>query len=660
MVSNQQGAFIKGRNIQEQVALASEMTNEIDIKRRGGNFGLKLDIIQAYDSLSWKFLFQALGKFGLSDQGIHWLQVLLQYASISILVNGGPEGYFQVGRGLRKGDPLSLLLFVISEDILSSNISKMIHDGNLKAMVNRGGVQPSHIFFADDIFLFCNGERRNVSKLMGLLNKYQATSRQQINLEKSKCFIDGTSQSRRTQISEDCHVFLAEFPDKYLGVMLMQSNVKAQHVWSVVDMMQEKLAGWKGLRWIIGEMKENTRWIVGDGNSISTWSDKWALDIPLQEAFPENAYILQFPKMKVSDFLLDARNKILAVKEICLSAFITVKELWFLINECNFGNGKCDLNVTKKKIKQVMLDNDLRLTAIIWNTQYDLQIIKYFGLKTRKVKSMRTQEIYFKLPEQDKLLLCCDGAFRANPGNAGYGIVGRLSSGEFVVAISGGLGVSTNYYAEVFAVLMAVEWAMNKGFNKLVFRTDSKAAINAFQNNTIPWFAATRWERICEAAISWEFIHSYREINFSADNMAKKDFVGVEMYSRGFCSMESSSCSWDLPKDFIDNGISFEFDKYKGTLIEVERYFHQSHVSYSDIWEKIPNKVVIDTQQLVGTMKCLDVVRAELKKVNCNLDLMKKHVKEPPKKDVPSKFTEVVVSHKLVNQETHAPPEPFV
>ncbi|XP_026447406.1 uncharacterized protein LOC113347927 [Papaver somniferum] len=181
-----------------------------------------------------------------------------------------------------------------------------------------------------------------------------------------------------------------------------------------------------------------------------------------------------------------------------------MKELWFLRNECIFGNVKCDLNVTKKKIKQLLLDNELRLTANMWNKQYGLQVLKIFGLKIRGVKSMNIKEVFFQLPEQGKLLLCCDGSSRGNPG---------------------GLGVSTNYYAEIFAVLIAGEWALIHGFNKLVFKTDSKVFISDFQGNTLPWFAITRWERICEASISWEFTHSYREVNFSADTMAKRGSV---------------------------------------------------------------------------------------------------------------------------------------
>ncbi|XP_026447593.1 uncharacterized protein LOC113348103 [Papaver somniferum] len=56
LISPQQAAYIKGRNIHEEILLASEMVNEMKKKRRGGNVAFKLDISQAYDSVRWKFL----------------------------------------------------------------------------------------------------------------------------------------------------------------------------------------------------------------------------------------------------------------------------------------------------------------------------------------------------------------------------------------------------------------------------------------------------------------------------------------------------------------------------------------------------------------------------------------------------------------------------
>lgn len=73
---------------------------------------------------------------------------------IFVLANGGPCGLFVVGRGLRQGDPLSPILFVLAEEVLSRNISKLVHEGKMNTMVNMGGFHPTHLMFADDIFIF--------------------------------------------------------------------------------------------------------------------------------------------------------------------------------------------------------------------------------------------------------------------------------------------------------------------------------------------------------------------------------------------------------------------------------------------------------------------------------------------------------------------------
>ncbi|XP_026399718.1 uncharacterized protein LOC113295602 [Papaver somniferum] len=68
LVSEEQVDFMKDRNIHENICLASEMVNELHIKRKEGNVGLKLDITQAFDTI-------------------------LRSARISVLVNGSPEGF---------------------------------------------------------------------------------------------------------------------------------------------------------------------------------------------------------------------------------------------------------------------------------------------------------------------------------------------------------------------------------------------------------------------------------------------------------------------------------------------------------------------------------------------------------------------------------------
>ncbi|XP_026433370.1 uncharacterized protein LOC113330773, partial [Papaver somniferum] len=67
LLPKEQVAFMKGRNIHENISLASEMVNELQIKRKDGNVGLKLDITQAFDTVSWKFIMEAFRRYGLSE-----------------------------------------------------------------------------------------------------------------------------------------------------------------------------------------------------------------------------------------------------------------------------------------------------------------------------------------------------------------------------------------------------------------------------------------------------------------------------------------------------------------------------------------------------------------------------------------------------------------
>lgn len=112
VISNQQYAFIKGRHMSDCIGIVSETINMMDKKCLGGNIAIKLDTVKAFDTLDWSFLLQVLTSFGFDKKFVFWVQAILAFARLSILVIGTPKGYFSCSRGVRQGDPLSpLLLF---------------------------------------------------------------------------------------------------------------------------------------------------------------------------------------------------------------------------------------------------------------------------------------------------------------------------------------------------------------------------------------------------------------------------------------------------------------------------------------------------------------------------------------------------------------------
>ena len=109
--------------------------------------------------------------------------------SFSMLINGSPKGFFKSSRGLRQGDPLSMYLFVLGQEVFSIFVDKALQEGFLSGfkIVNREGeeVQITHFLFADDTLVFCKDSNDQLAHLSWILLWFEAFSGLKINLDKS-------------------------------------------------------------------------------------------------------------------------------------------------------------------------------------------------------------------------------------------------------------------------------------------------------------------------------------------------------------------------------------------------------------------------------------------------------------------------------------------
>ena len=92
-----------------------------------------------------------------------WIKACITTIHFSIIVNGSPVGFFGSSRGLRQGDPLSPLLFLLIMEVLSKILKKIEECGLLHGFhvgpVNFIGVRISRLLFVDDTILFCDTSR---------------------------------------------------------------------------------------------------------------------------------------------------------------------------------------------------------------------------------------------------------------------------------------------------------------------------------------------------------------------------------------------------------------------------------------------------------------------------------------------------------------------
>ncbi|XP_026399332.1 uncharacterized protein LOC113295204 [Papaver somniferum] len=234
------------------------------------------------------------------------------------------------------------------------------------------------------------------------------------------------------------------------------------------------------------------------------------------------------------DVMMISRGKSSAVKEIWYNcAFNTMVEIWFTRNSALHEGMKPDVEKLKQRIMKITGECSVRMKGKVWGKMYDLQILLFFRISGIQTKTTRVIQCLFQLPRWNQVLICCDGASKGNPGVAGLGFVARSNSGLCVGAASGGFGITTNYLAEVMALVVAGEWAVSKSFQEVCFQLDSNAVLVALSTDRVPWIIKSRWEKIKRNNSSINLKHSYREVNFSADNMAKKGTllnIGVVKY----------------------------------------------------------------------------------------------------------------------------------
>ncbi|XP_026437402.1 uncharacterized protein LOC113335592 [Papaver somniferum] len=169
----------------------------------------------------------------------------------------------------------------------------------------------------------------------------------------------------------------------------------------------------------------------------------------------------------------------------------------------------------------------------------DLRILNYFKVKHRSCKVSSPIEVRWDPPFQDEIMICCDGASLGNPGPAGAGVTFRDANAAVLGALSVGLGLQTNYFAEVCVVIYGDMLAKRWNTRKLCVQSDSMSCIQAFQNDALPWKLRKKWRLARNFYSNIRFIHKYREVNFSADASAKQACLLAEDEANlyAFCRM---------------------------------------------------------------------------------------------------------------------------
>ena len=100
MISNSQTGFLKGRYIGDSIRLVYDIINHCNFSDMKGLLIL-IDFENAFDSISWKFIYQVLKYFKFPSGYIKWIMLLNTSTVATVIQCGVKSDFITVERGCK-------------------------------------------------------------------------------------------------------------------------------------------------------------------------------------------------------------------------------------------------------------------------------------------------------------------------------------------------------------------------------------------------------------------------------------------------------------------------------------------------------------------------------------------------------------------------------
>jgi ribonuclease HI/exonuclease III len=251
IIPENQGGFIQGRQIQDNIILVQEAIHS-SCQRKEKGMLIKLDLANAFDRVRLNFLFAVMFKMGFHPHMVRWIKACIEGPWIAPLVNGRPAEFFQASRGLRQGCPLSPLLYAIQASVLSFQLNKRLQQRTLIGLSIAPRVERiNHAQFADDTLLLGQANLPTARAFKKELDDYTEISGSEISLRKSNIYGWNCPPIEMIGIARALEMEGTSTWEsiKYLGIPLVKAAPRSSLWLPLLDKMKTRILAW-GSTWL--------------------------------------------------------------------------------------------------------------------------------------------------------------------------------------------------------------------------------------------------------------------------------------------------------------------------------------------------------------------------------------------------------------------------
>ncbi|XP_010468748.2 PREDICTED: uncharacterized protein LOC104748865 [Camelina sativa] len=241
-------AFVEGRLISDNILIAQEMFHGLRTNPscKGKFMAIKTDMSKAYDRVEWSSVELLLRQFGFCDKWVSWIMSCVTSVQYKVLINGQAYGSITPCRGLRQGDPLASYLFILCTEVLIAHFYRAEQRKLITGIkVSTASPAISHLLFADDSLFFCRATKEQCAVVLGIVQKYEWASGQQINFQKSSVQFGHTvDHALREELKGILGITNLGGMGSYLGILESLGGAKTQIFSYVQDRLQSHASGW--------------------------------------------------------------------------------------------------------------------------------------------------------------------------------------------------------------------------------------------------------------------------------------------------------------------------------------------------------------------------------------------------------------------------------
>ncbi|XP_074290572.1 uncharacterized protein LOC141617289 [Silene latifolia] len=246
LVGNEQAAFIKGRNIFENIMMSQNLIKGYNQSLITPRCLIKVDIRKAFDSLQWEFIRDMLHGFKFPPLFVNWIMGCVASTWFSLKVNGTLSGFFPGKSGVRQGDPISPYIFVLSMEVLSRQLRRLYLLPQVSFHPKCAKLKLNHLVFADDLMIFMRGDVPSVAAVATCLGDFAKCSGLYANPSKTSVYYGGVGDEIKQQIGALTGYVEEQFPFRYLGIILHPGRLAPGLYKAMLDKIQKAIHHWTG------------------------------------------------------------------------------------------------------------------------------------------------------------------------------------------------------------------------------------------------------------------------------------------------------------------------------------------------------------------------------------------------------------------------------